>query len=162
MNSQNKRGFTLVELLIVIAIIGIVSAIAIPNLLMALHKARQKGTVSDLKTVGAAVESYLTDWTFVPQIPAGPITALDQDFFRPFNIKVLVTKDHWGNTLLWDQPGNFHDDYSITSYGRDHAASGPFGAPHFGSFYPCSTMSSFDNDIVFSQGVFAFGPWLKN
>ena len=63
---MNKKGFTLIELLIVVAIIGIIAAIAIPNLLVALQKGKQKATMGDLKTIGSAIESYVTDWSIAP------------------------------------------------------------------------------------------------
>ena len=63
---KSKKGFTLIELLIVIAIIGIIAAIAIPNLLTALQKAKQKATMGDMKSIGTAVESYMTDNYLAP------------------------------------------------------------------------------------------------
>ncbi len=63
---RRQKGFTLIELLIVVAIIGIIAAIAIPNLLNAINRARQKRSMSDMRTIGTAVEAYAVDWSFYP------------------------------------------------------------------------------------------------
>ena len=58
---RRDKGFTLIELLIVVAIIGIIAALLIPNFLDALQKAKQKRTVGDMRNVGSAMFSWLTD-----------------------------------------------------------------------------------------------------
>src|SRR5215467_11289803 len=58
---KRQHGFTLIELLIVIAIIGIIAALLIPNFLDALQKAKQKRTEADMKNLGTAMFSWLTD-----------------------------------------------------------------------------------------------------
>src|SRR5947199_8503811 len=58
---NRQKGFTLIELLIVVAIIGIIAALLIPNFLDALQKAKQKRTVADMRNVGTAMFSWLTD-----------------------------------------------------------------------------------------------------
>ena len=57
----SERGFTLIELLIVIAILGLLASMMIPNLLDAMQKAKQKKTVADMRIVGTAMFSWLTD-----------------------------------------------------------------------------------------------------
>lgn len=57
----SERGFTLIELLIVIAILGLLASMLIPNLLDAMQKAKQKKTVADMRIVGTALFSWLTD-----------------------------------------------------------------------------------------------------
>lgn len=58
---EQTGGFTLIELLIVVAIIGILAAIAVPNFLNAQTRAKVAGTVSDMRNIGVAIESYRID-----------------------------------------------------------------------------------------------------
>lgn len=58
---KDAFGFTLIELLIVVAIIGILAAIAVPNFLNAQMKAKIANAVSDMRTVGTALEMYRLD-----------------------------------------------------------------------------------------------------
>lgn len=57
----NKKAFTLIELLIVVAIIGILAAIAVPNFLNAQIRAKVARSVSDLKAIESALETYKID-----------------------------------------------------------------------------------------------------
>jgi len=53
-----RRGFTLVEIMIVVAIIALLAAIAIPNLLRARHNANETAGIAALRTISTASESY--------------------------------------------------------------------------------------------------------
>ena len=59
--TKHRSGFTLIELLIAVAIIGIIAAILIPNLLDALQKSKQRATMAQMRSVGQAWFSWLTD-----------------------------------------------------------------------------------------------------
>ena len=74
---RGQKGFTLIELLIVVAIIGIIAAILIPNLLDALQKAKQKATVGDIRNIGTAWMSWVTDQ--MSAAAAGAAASFDWD-----------------------------------------------------------------------------------
>ncbi len=65
-SNRGRGGFTLLELLIVVAIIGIIAALLLPNLLEALNKSKQKRSMTDIRLTGTAWFSWVTD-----QVAAG-------------------------------------------------------------------------------------------
>lgn len=100
----SRQAFTLIELLIVVAIIGILAAIAVPNFLNAQTRAKLARTEADLKTLDTALETYRLDnsgfpWTFqlyrlttpiafmsyFPEDPFGPILQTDTGYSAVLN-----------------------------------------------------------------------------
>jgi prepilin-type N-terminal cleavage/methylation domain-containing protein len=61
MKKSNKKGFTLVELLVVVAIIGILAAIAIPQFAKYRQRAQDSSALSDLKTIRLEAEAVYAD-----------------------------------------------------------------------------------------------------
>ena len=149
---MNKKGFTLVELLIVVAIIGIIAAIAIPNLLVALQKGKQKATMGDMKSIGTAIESYITDWSIAPNTDIATFSVAT--WFVPFYIKIMPDRDAWGTVFYYDHTG---DLYSIGSGGRDKSAV-DFA---FNTLYDVTRLSDFNQDVIYSNGIFTAGPRVK-
>jgi type II secretion system protein G len=152
---MNKKGFTLIELLIVVAIIGIVAAIAIPNLLTALQKGKQKATMGDIKTIGNALGAYLTAMSMVPAVAdMGGLLYLEPHF-----IKRIPRVDGWNFAWHYAFGGNVTvpDLYSVGSGGK----GGTFQWDHSPDTYLSITMADFEKDIIFSDGIFMYGPKVK-
>src|ERR1035441_7288042 len=139
MKKRNHKGFTLIELLIFVAIIGIIVAIAIPNLLNAIQRAKQKRTMGDMRSAGTSAEAYAVDFNHYPAAaagytpPTGLATAPAGTFGAPgtgFNgevtptyIRLLPLTDGWSSYFLYGTANNTKQDYSIYSNGKDGSKS---------------------------------------
>lgn len=83
---RNKRGFTLVEIMIVVAIIGILAAIAIPNFIRARIQANAKACVNNLKQVTGAKAQYALEYKLTGSSSVG---AVGQTAFANITIYLL-------------------------------------------------------------------------
>ena len=179
---RGQRGFTLIELLIVVAIIGIIAAILIPNLLDALQKAKQKATVGDIRNIGTAWMSWVTDqmsagsagavaqsmtWSddLVSNIAHSDLVALleqpnDERFFY---LQDLPTNDGWGRGFDFRASFAPAGPYTtlltspraigIRSLGRDGTQSA------MGDYTPGVFIGTdYDQDIVWTDGYFVRAP----
>jgi prepilin-type N-terminal cleavage/methylation domain-containing protein len=164
---NRQKGFTLIELLIVVAIIGIIAALLIPNFLDALQKAKQKRTVADVRNIGTAMFSWLTDQ--VGAAAAGQTaTQLDLSTFGgtktvdiiesvlvPQYVQDIPEKDGWKGSYLYflqiTSPLSANV-MAIASGGRQTAPT--VGAYTVTAFDP----TDYDQDIVWANGFFVRWP----
>ena len=137
-----QSGFTLIELLITVAIIGVIAAIAIPNLLNAIDRAKQKRTMADLRGIATAVESYNVDNSAYPT--ATDVSSLSA-LIRPGYIDTVPPEDGWGHAFVIQ---SVPLDYTIGSGGKDGGSLVFVGGP----------TSNFDDAIIFSDGTFVQWP----
>ena len=144
-----------------VAIIGIIAAIAIANYLNALQRTKQKRTMADIRSMAIAWEARAVDTkaynaaavTF--NTPPNTITYADlTTLLAPTYMRNLPRQDGWGWNLDFslDQPigGVQAAVYAIRSPGRD----GQFT----GNAYTPGPTTEFDCDIVYSGGAFVVWP----
>jgi prepilin-type N-terminal cleavage/methylation domain-containing protein len=162
---NRQRGFTLIELLIVVAIIGIIAALLIPNFLDALQKAKQKRTVADIRNVGTAEMSWLTDQiaaaaagAAATSVDVGDYTTITADDLTSLLVPQYVQKipDADG----WKKPMEYYltTDFSLKqimltrSLGQDNTEDDTVYVA--GAFEP----TDYAQDIVWADGFFVRWP----
>ncbi|HEV8661344.1 MAG TPA: type II secretion system protein GspG [Thermoanaerobaculia bacterium] len=138
--------------LVVLAIGGILAAIAIPNLLTAMQRTRQKRTMADMSAIGTAVEAYGSDQHKYP-------TASELDSLMPKYVRNLPRTDGWEHPYLyqcWSTHGGTDcDAYAIGSAGKD----GVFERNDLKEYLDGSrATTNFNSDIVFANGSFVQYP----
>lgn len=142
-------------LLPITAVVGMATAIAVPNMLTALQKGKQKTTMGDLKIMSTAIESYMVDTGHAPK---GKSLAEIQKALEPFYIKKLPLKDAWGNDFhYYHGSGDNQDEYAIGSGGKD----GVFDGWDQKGVYIVTTVQGFNQDIIIANGAFTLGPRVK-
>ena len=146
MTGRGTRGFTLIELLVAVTVIGIIMAIAIPNLLNAIDRGKQKRSMVDLRSVGTAVESYAIENNFYPIANDVATLASPSTMVVPSQIGVMPMQDGWRHDFYVASAAT---GYTLASGGKD---GGDLGGVAWGA------TQGFNYPIVFMDGQFAAWP----
>jgi prepilin-type N-terminal cleavage/methylation domain-containing protein len=119
MKPSRNRGFTLIELMIVIAIIAILAAILVPNFIRARAQGQLTACKSNLKNIGTALEMYSTDNS--GRFP----TVLSQ--LSPNYLKTLPTCPSLGSVTYTGSgfaSASSPDAYTVLCVGNNHGGAG--------------------------------------
>jgi general secretion pathway protein G len=140
---RGERGFTLIELLIVVTIIGIIAALAFPNLRDAMDRARQKATMTNMRGIGNALEMYSVDHNTYPRGLNNAGSSVLTGLLSPQYLRTVPPNDEWNNA--WHVDTNaMGSQYTIISYGRDGAPGTNTGG----------ATSDVNCDIVYTNSAF--------
>ena len=141
-HGRSAAGFTLVEITIAAAIVGILAALAITQSLKALERAKQAKAMDDMNdmakyvAVRASILGTYPDPLTIRTCPACPWVPYER-------------KDPWGHLYAYSSGG---DTYTLRCLGRD-------GAPSAGITF--DTRDAFDLDIVMKDGQFVNQPFTR-
>jgi len=123
-----KRGFTLIEMLVVILILSILAALIIPKLVGRTDDAKISAAHSDIATLSSSIEQFRLDNGRYPSTEEGLSVLTVQPENTPNWKGPYLTKnipaDPWGNQYVYQSPGPSSEDFLITSYGADGAPGG--------------------------------------
>ena len=124
---KRSRGFTLVELLVVMVIVGLLAALVGPKLFPKLGKGRQSAAKTQIALLGQALDQMRLDAGRYPTTQEG-LSALvakpsgGENWEGPYLTKGLPN-DPWGRPYVYQCPGT-HGEYDLYSYGRDGMQGG--------------------------------------
>jgi general secretion pathway protein G len=125
---RRTGGFTLVEILVVITIIGLIMALVGPRVLNYLGEAKVKAAKIQIESFGSALDLFYLDAGRYPSSSEG-LAALAQRpggataWNGPYLKGGVVPKDPWGHPYIYRAPGE-HGPYDIVSYGADGQEGG--------------------------------------
>lgn len=135
----SEEGFTLVELMVVIVIIGLLAAIVAFNVIPMGDKARVQKAKSDISTIEQALELYKLDNLHYPSTTDGltalvspPSSAEASSYQKGGYIKKLPN-DPWGRPYLYASPGQ-HSDADVWTNGADGKPGGTGADADIGSW----------------------------
>ena len=138
--ARGSRGFTLIELMVVLLIIGMLAALIIPNVLDRLDEARATTAKTDIANLMQTLKLYKLDNQRYPTAEQGLQALLTKPTTAPVpgNWKSYVDKlpnDPWGHAYVYLNPG-IKGEIDVMSYGADGLAGGEGKNADIGSWQP--------------------------
>ncbi|WP_419209184.1 type II secretion system major pseudopilin GspG [Photobacterium leiognathi subsp. mandapamensis] len=127
---QKQRGFTLLEVMVVIVILGVLASLVVPNLLGNKEKADQQKVVTDISALEQSLEMYKLDNSVYPTTDQGlealvskPSSSPEPRNYRDGGYIKRLPKDPWGYEYQYVMPGE-HGSIDIFSLGADGQEGG--------------------------------------
>ncbi len=125
-----QDGFTLIEIMVVVVILGILAAIVVPNIMDAPDKARITKAKQDLRVIESALDLYKLDNFNYPSSQQGLEALVMQPSgdppapnWKPGGYIKSLPKDPWGNPYQYLYPGT-HGEIDLFSFGADGKPGG--------------------------------------
>ncbi|MDX2493823.1 MAG: type II secretion system major pseudopilin GspG [Desulfuromusa sp.] len=127
---QNQRGFTLIEIMVVVVILGILAAIVVPRLLDEPEKARRTAAATQIRSFEEALGIFKLENGFYPATEQGlqalvtkPTVGRIPGRYKEGGYIRRIPLDPWGQSYLYLSPG-VHGELDLFSYGPDGETGG--------------------------------------
>lgn len=127
---KRAAGFTLIEVMVVIVILGVLAALIVPNVMGRGEKAKVDTTAITLKGVAGALDQYKLDNSRYPSMQDGGLEALvtqpesAKNWMPGGYVKGGYPKDSWDNDLQYIAPGSEGRAFDLYSFGADGKEGG--------------------------------------
>jgi general secretion pathway protein G len=135
-----SRGFTLIEVMVVIVIIAVLAALIVPKVMSRPDEARVTAARQDIGAIVQALKLYKLDNMRYPTTEQGlqalvkkPAAAPVPENWKGNGYLEKLPKDPWGTPYKYLQPG-LHGDVDVMSYGADREAGGEGNDADIGSW----------------------------
>ena len=126
-----SRGFTLIEIMVVVVIIGLLAAVIVPNVVSKVDEARVTRAKADIAAIESALTIFRLDNSKYPTTEQGLLSLTTQPTdpsirnWRPGGyLTKKVGKDPWGNEYQYVYPGTHGSEYDLYSLGADNQPGG--------------------------------------
>ena len=124
---RRERGFTLIEILIVVIIIGLLASLVGPKLFSKVSGAKQKAAKAQIELFGTALDAFRLDTGRYPTSEEG-LKALRErpsgaDAWQGPYLPKEIPLDPWGKLYVYKSPGD-HGEYDLISFGLDGVEGG--------------------------------------
>lgn len=123
---MNTQGFTLVELIVVMVILGMLAALVAPKFFGKIGKGKQSAVKTQIELLGQALDTFRLDTGRYPTTGEGLEALLTDPGVNNWDgpyLKKAVPNDPWSRPYHYESPGN-HGDYDLYSFGADGSPGG--------------------------------------
>ncbi len=129
--SKRNQGFTLIELMVVMAILALLAAVIAPNVVGKSDEAKQTKAITDIAVIEALLDQFYLDMGRYPSTEEGvrvlyfpPEEAAEDEWGGPYS-KKPIPNDPWKNPYIYESPGSHSGQpYEVCSYGKDKQEGG--------------------------------------
>lgn len=133
------RGFTLVEVLVVVVILGVLAAVIVPKVMGRPDEARAVRATQDVAAIVSALNMYRLDNYSYPSSEQGLRALVEKppgaDNWRDGSYLANVPKDPWNRQYLYQNPGQ-HGEVDVWTYGADGKPGGERSNADIGNWQP--------------------------